>query len=434
LIVIVTLLLLPLAGPTAPLARPTAPLESVALVHATVLPMDSPRALPAHTVVVREGRIAWLGPDAEAVIPSGARLVDARGGYLLPGLADMHVHATAADFAAFLANGVTTIREMNGTPEHLAWREEVAAGRLAGPTLVVTGPLIAGEEQRWRHVLARTPEEAQALVREHARLGYGAVKVYDGLTEATYAALAATARELGIPFVGHVPEAVGLDGILAAGQTGIEHAAQILHGAFDQEPDSTALAEAAARIAGTGAWVTPTLASHEALALVASESYVDRLERPEIALVYPGLVGWWRSLVRDPDSVRTVERLRRFELQRSLTRALHAAGVPLLAGTDTPNPLMVPGYSIHDELRNMVASGLTPYEAIAAATAAPARFLGQEGAFGVIAPGARADLVLVEGDPFAEVGVLARPAGVMVRGAWLPRERLAELVAARTEE
>jgi imidazolonepropionase-like amidohydrolase len=407
---------------------PGPPPEAVAFVHATVLPMDAPRALPGHTVIVTDGRIAWLGLDAEAVIPPGTLVIDARGGVLLPGLVDMHVHASADDFGAFLANGVTTIREMNGTPEHLGWREEIAAGRLPGPTLVVTGPLIAGQEQRWRHVLARTPEEAEALVREHARSGYDAVKVYDGLTEEAYAALAATARELNILFVGHVPEAVGLDGVLSARQTGIEHAASILHGAFREEPDSTQLREVAARIASAGTWVTPTLASHEALALVASESYAERLDRPETGVVDAGTVEWWRSLVRTPDSVRTAERLRRFEFQRSLTQVLHEAGVPLLAGTDTPNPLMVPGYSLHHELRNLVDAGLTPYQAIVTATVAPAQFLGQVGTFGVITAGARADLILVEGDPLTNLETLEHPVGVMVRGEWLPRERLAELV------
>jgi imidazolonepropionase-like amidohydrolase len=145
-------------------------------------------------------------------------------------------------------------------------------------------------------------------------------------------------------------------------------------------------------------------------------------------VVDAGTVEWWRSLVRTPDSVRTAERLRRFEFQRSLTQVLHEAGVPLLAGTDTPNPLMVPGYSLHHELRNLVDAGLTPYQAIVTATVAPAQFLGQVGTFGVITAGARADLILVEGDPLTNLETLEHPVGVMVRGEWLPRERLAELV------
>jgi imidazolonepropionase-like amidohydrolase len=127
-----------------------------AIVHGTIVPMDAERVLLAHTILIRDGRIAWIGPDSEAEVPAGARVIDAAGAWILPGLADMHVHAGEEDFGAFLANGVTTIREMNGTSEHLEWREEAREGRLTAPTLIVTGPLIAGEEQRWRHALAQT--------------------------------------------------------------------------------------------------------------------------------------------------------------------------------------------------------------------------------------------------------------------------------------
>lgn len=391
--------------------------------HATVLPMTTEEAMPDHAVVVRAGRIAWIGPDADLEIPEGATVVDGRGAFLLPGLADMHVHSSEGDMGAFLASGVTTVREMNGTPDHLAWRDEIAAGRRLGPRLVVVGPLIAGEPQRWRHALARTPAEAESLVRAHAALGYAAVKVYDGLTTETYAALAKTANELEIPFVGHVPAAVGLDGVLAAGQVGIEHVNQIV----GHPPDPSAFDALARRIAEAGTWVTPTLASLEALALAGSPAYAERLARPDVAVVDPGLVEWWRSLAEPVDQQHTERRLEGLARMRDLTRALQAAGVPLLAGTDTPNPLMVPGSSLHDELRNLVAAGLTPYEAIRTATALPARFLGETGSWGTIAVGARADLLLVRDDPLLDVTALADPLGVVVAGTWLPAVRLAEL-------
>jgi imidazolonepropionase-like amidohydrolase len=139
------------------IVRPLAPGPPLAIVHATVVPRDAERMLAGHTILARDGRIAWLGPDASAEIPPDARVIDATGKWIVPGLADMHVHAGAEDFPAFVANGVTTIREMNGTLEHLELRDAVAAGRALGPSMLVTGPLIAGEEQRWRHVVARKP-------------------------------------------------------------------------------------------------------------------------------------------------------------------------------------------------------------------------------------------------------------------------------------
>jgi imidazolonepropionase-like amidohydrolase len=289
--------------------------------------------------------------------------------------------------------------------------------------MLVTGPLIAGEEQRWRHVLARNPEEGRALVAEHARAGYDAIKIYDGLTRETYDAIAEAADAAGIPFVGHVPRAVGLERVLESGQRSIEHVGQIVHAV--SSADSTALTEVARRIAGSGAWVTPTLASEEALSRRGSPWFAERLSRPEVALVDAGLVSWWRSLNEGTPEAAVVERRREYrEGMAALVRAIRDAGVPLLAGTDTPNPLMVPGFALHEELAALVAAGLTPYEAIRGATADAARFADREAEFGTIRVGARADLVVTDADPLADVSALARPSAVMLRGEWLPRERL----------
>lgn len=406
-----------------------APTPVIAIVHATLVPMDVERALDAHTILVRDGRIAWLGPDSAAEVPPEARVIDVEGSWVLPGLADMHVHAGAGDFPAFVASGVTTIREMNGTTEHLDLRLAVREGRVLGPSLIVTGPLIAGVEQRWRHALARTPEEGRMLVAEHARLGFDAVKVYDGLGRETYDAIVAAATGVGLPFVGHVPRAVGLAGVLEAGQRSIEHVGQIAHELPSADPGG--LDEVARRIAESGAWVTPTLASEEALSRRGTSWYAERLARPEVALVDPGLTAWWLSLNEGTPDTATTERRRQYrEGVAALVRALRDAGVPLVAGTDAPNPLMVPGFSLHEELAALVEAGLSPYEAIRAATLEAARVAGAEGEFGTLRTGARADLVVVVADPFADVGVLRRPAAVMVRGEWLARERLDELLAA----
>jgi imidazolonepropionase-like amidohydrolase len=289
--------------------------------------------------------------------------------------------------------------------------------------MLVTGPLIAGEEQRWRHALARTQEEGRALVAEEARLGFDAVKIYDGLTRDTYDAIVEAADVAAIPFVGHVPRGVGLERVLESGQRSIEHVGQIAHAVASA--DSAALAEVARRIAGSGAWVTPTLASEEALSRRGTPWYAERLARPEVMLVDPGLVDWWRSLGEGTPEAAAAERRREYrEGTAALVRALRDAGVPLLGGTDTPNPLMIPGFSLHEELAALVAAGLTPYEAIRAATAEAARFAEMEAEFGSIRVGARADLVLTDADPLADVSSLARPGAVVLRGEWLPRERL----------
>ncbi|HET9334134.1 MAG TPA: amidohydrolase family protein [Gemmatimonadota bacterium] len=405
------------------LTRPPAPAPPLAIVHATVVPMDAERTLERYTILVQDGRIAWLGPDSSAEIPSEARVIDATAKWVLPGLADMHVHSGAGDFPAFVANGVTTIREMNGAGEHLELRNAVREGRVLGPSMIVTGPLIAGEEQRWRHAMARTPDDGRALVAEQARLGFDAVKIYDGLTRETYDAIVEASAAAGIQFVGHVPRGVGLERVLESGQRSIEHAGQIAHAVAST--DSAALAEVGRRIARSGAWVTPTLASEEALSRRGTPWFAERLARPEVMLVDPGLVDWWRSLGEGMPETAAAERRRAYrEGTAALVRALLDAGVPLLAGTDTPNPLMIPGFSLHEELAALVAAGLTPYEAIRGATAEAGRFADMEAEFGTIRVGARADLVLTDADPLADVSSLARPTAVVLRGEWLPRERL----------
>jgi imidazolonepropionase-like amidohydrolase len=404
------------------------PDEVTAIVHGTVVPMDAERELAAHTILVRDGRIAWIGPDSLADVPPGARIIDAGGSWVVPGLADMHVHAGEEDLPVFVANGVTTVREMNGTPAHLALRAEIREGRRAGPSLIVTGPLLAGEEQPWRHVVVRTPDEGRALVGNQAEAGYDAIKIYDGLSRETYDVIAAAADSAGIPFVGHVPRAVGLERVLEAGQRSIEHVNQIAETL--RSADSVVLAEVAAGIARTGAWVTPTLASVEALSRRGTPWYEERLAMREVGLVDPGLVEWWRSLGAEaPDSAHQARRGASVEDTRALVRALRDADVPLLAGTDTPNPLMVPGFALHEELAALVAAGLSPYEALRAATAEAARFAGATEEFGTIREGSRADLVVVAGDPLSDVAALRRPVGVMVRGEWFPRESLEALIS-----
>jgi imidazolonepropionase-like amidohydrolase len=254
------------------------------------------------------------------------------------------------------------------------------------------------------------------------------MKVYDGLSRETYDAIASVADSAGIPFVGHVPEGVGLERVLEARQRSIEHVNQIAETL--PSADSGVLAEVAARIARAGAWVTPTLASVEALSRRGTPWYEERLAMREVGLVDPGLVEWWRSLGAEaPDSAHQARRSAYVEGMQALVRAVRDAGVPILAGTDTPNPLMVPGFALHEELAALVAAGLSPYEALRAATAEAARFAEATEEFGTIRVGARADLVVVAGDPLADLEPLRWPVGVMLRGEWLPRESLEALIS-----
>lgn len=192
----------PAAGPAQ-----SAPADTLAIERVTVIPMDRDTALADHTVLVSRDRIVWVGPSRNATVPRGARRVDGRGAYLIPGLADMHVHlASAQELSDLVAVGITTVRNMRGAPQHLAWRDSVATGTLVGPTIFTSGPSIRrgpllgrGDP---RFVLPNTPEEAERLVRDQASAGYDMIKVLNGLSLPVYRQLLRAARAARIPDVG----------------------------------------------------------------------------------------------------------------------------------------------------------------------------------------------------------------------------------------
>lgn len=425
-------LLLAASATPHPPATPT-----VAIVGATVVPMDREVRLPDHTVIVADGTIQWVGPDDEASIPADATRIDGRGRYLFPGLADMHVHSDESSLALLLANGVTTARELNGSDDHIRWRDEIAAGKRRGPRLFVSSTLLTGESFPVRHIVVTEPGQGRDLVRRFAAGGYDLIKIYDGLSPAVYDAIIREARSVGLPITGHIPQAVGLEGVLRAGQS-IEHTEKIVFDTMGHDFDESRLPSIAAEIADAGVWVTPTLASQRALAMAGTPAYTEALQRPDIVYVSAGTRAWWATLAPGGSGVAGdhprpgPEASPYYQIQRALVRALFDARVPMIAGSDCPNPLMVPGFALHDELAALVDAGLSPYDVARMATVNAAADVGHEAEFGVIAPGAAADLVLIDGDPLESVRALRHPDAVMVRGEWLGRveiDRMLEEVA-----
>ena len=412
--------------------------DAIVFHDVSILDVEAGTVLPDRTVVVEGEEILWVGPAAEARLPEGATVVGGKGRLLLPGLADMHVHMDPADVPLFLANGVTTVREMNGSQTHLSLRDSIERGQVLGPRMFVASTLLAGVSQRWRHLLVPDAAAAERTAHELKEQGYDFLKVYDSLSRPAYAALAEASGALGLPLVGHVPEEVGLERVLDAGQRSIEHVEQIAYATVGHRPDPGRIPEIAGRIAGGRVWVVPTLAAQRILTQARTGAYNARLDAPEMAFVDPALVEWWKSLMApagtpdpSPDDPRRQRSEAFYAFQRDLVRALHEAGVPLLAGTDTPNPLLVPGFSIHHELAALVDAGIPSIEVLRAATRDAARFVGEEGRWGVVARGAVADLVLVDGDPLEEIDALRLPVGVMVRGTWIDRQALDRMLERR---
>jgi hypothetical protein len=422
----------------------------LAIEHVAVVPMtaegDREIVLADQTVIVSDGLVAALGPADAAAVPGEARRIDGRGLYLMPGLADMHVHAwDENDLFLFVANGVTTVRNMFGAPLHLDWRRRIAAGELVGPRIYTAGPIVDGESPVWPgSVELVDPADAPRIAREQKEAGYDFLKPYSKLTAECYEALAVAAEEEGLRLMGHVPDAITLHEALEAGQATIEHLSGWSKAA--QDPDYTPrnpsfrdeqlawqtvhpelVAELARTMREAGAWNCPTLVvlqkwakGDEARALLA---------RPEMRYVSPFMRSFWSPdspanyLSQLPDRAVEAAHAAIPAMQRAVL-ALRDAGGGILLGTDMGNPCVVAGFAVHEELANLVAAGLTPYEALRAGTFDAARCMEDVEEWGSIGVGKRADLLLLSADPLADVANAAKRVGVVLRGRWFAEEEL----------
>lgn len=441
----------------APLVPPPLLGGGVAFTDVSVATMESSTLAAHQTVLVRGDTIVAVGSDGSVAIPVDATKIDGRGKFLIPGLHDMHVHldGTRGMLALFVAHGVTTVRNMAGSPRTIALRERVLKGDILGPRILTAGPFVDGPHPRWESSdIVATPADAERVIAEQAAAGYDFVKVYNGLSLEAYDAVLAAAKAHDLRVIGHVPFAVPLAHVLQSGQASIEHLtgyaeaierddSPVRHAKRSAQTliqrwlymDSGKLADVAALTARTGTWNVPTLVT----AAVYDELW--RGQTPtvdDLDTVSPDWRARWdpkHSPKHLAAAVRAVAKKagdKSLDAELAVVRELVAAGAPLLAGTDTPNPYVVPGASLHQELALFVAAGLSPYHALRAATIDAADFL-RDPKGGRIAAGTRADLVLLDADPFADIHALDHIDGVMVRGSWLGPDRLKALHAELVE-
>lgn len=429
------------AMPPPPAPPPVASDGSIAFVNVNVIPMTRGAGVVRdQTVIVRDGRIEWIGEASAAPVTAGAMRIDGRGKYLIPGLADMHVHLeyfeSAEMLKLFTKKGITFVRNMDGRPSILEWRDAVAAGRLDGPSIMTAGPILDGAPPVIAdNQVVRTEAEGRALVRAQQAAGYDFVKVYTNLPTKAYEAILDEAGKLGIPVAGHVPRRSSMSKALQH-HASIEHLtdfdelvesdASPVRNRFDwsklhlaMEADPRKMAEAGRMVAKANVAIVPTLVQADH-ALATETMLASWMKREELLKVPAEVRDHWETRVRSV-SERTsaadwpvAERGR--ANRRALVKALHDAGARIIAGTDTPNPFVVPGNSLHRELALYVAAGLAPEEALATATREAARFAGQPEVWGTIETGKRADLVLLGANPLANIDALSRIESVVVRG------------------
>ncbi|HET8623557.1 MAG TPA: amidohydrolase family protein [Gemmatimonadales bacterium] len=414
---------------------------AVVFTDVTVVPMDRERVIAGQNVIVQDGRITAIGPSATVRVPSGATRIDGRGKYLMPGIAEMHAHVPgeqnpqAVDIMAlYVLTGATTIRGMNGTPFQHELKRRIAAGEILGPTLFAVAPPFSGQS-------VGTPDDERRKVRAYKAAGYQVLKIYPGIPRETYDAIIATAREVGIPYSGHVPPEVGLRHAIASKQS-VEH----LDGYVEtSRGDDAAIADLARATREARIWVTPTM---DVWKTILGTRNTDELRRrPELRYVRPAVTdqwtkqtaqfargggSFWQTALEQVGMRASPAQI--VALRDRILLALHRAGAGMVLGADSPQVFSVPGFSLAREMRAMVEAGVPTYAVLEAATRNPAAFFGQEAEFGTVDVGKRADLILVDGNPLEDIRNVHRQAGVMVRGRWLPKaeiDRRLDEIAAR---
>lgn len=409
--------------------------NTVAFVNVNVLPMDRDwaRVLRNQVVIVEGDFVKSVGPLEGFEPPDDALIIDGGGTkYLVPGLTDAHVHLEEGAeqwLKLFVAKGVTTVFNLEGEQRHLELRERIFRKEVVGPTIYTSGPFT--NEPR-----IETPQQAEHAVREQARLGYDFVKIHGNLSADAYQRMIEVGNEVGIPIVGHAPRNLSLSLVLAGGQRSIVHAEELIYTGFPTLERSD-LERVASEIATAGMWVTTALSTFDNNATLwgTIAGLETRLASESASYVPQSLRDRWAepNTYTDNYSSERPQIGRMLDFLRPMLRALGDADVLMLTGTDAGKPVMVPGFALLDEIEALSDAGLTSFDALTAATSNAGRFVREfvheNTSFGTVTRNARADLILLDEDPLADLSRLRDPVGVMLRGQWYDRDALDRMLA-----
>jgi cytosine/adenosine deaminase-related metal-dependent hydrolase len=453
------------------------PPKVIAITDVTVI--DATGAPPKlnMTVVITGNQITALRKAGKVQIPPRAEVVEAKGKFLIPGLWDTHVHIfnqftrrppNTWYFPLFIANGVTSVRDLWTKPEDMdqvrEWRRLQKAGRLLAPRIAAVGTVVdgpAGAEARNMHLLTlgptvnvvRTPAEARRFVRELKAAGIDFVKTYSNLPRETFLAIADEAKEQGMPLAGHVPFQVDAAEASAVGQRSMEHVLQILESSSSKSQelfqvptrewsskqvklmldtfDEERFRKLVAVLANNRTYQVPTLVISRVLSfrgnlrVIRNESWMRYVPAAEVAS--------WQEVLptgdREPTEAEKTIQGRHREKKLEAMRRMQEVGVPFMAGSDVGNPYIFPGFSLHDELALLVEAGFTPLQALQTGTRNPAEFLGLSDSLGTIEAGKIADLLLLDANPFRDIRNTHKIRAVVVNGRYLDRAALDKLLA-----
>ncbi len=426
--------------------------------NVTVVDVRTGKLEPDQTVILERHRIFSIRPSKSAKYPPDADSVNGRGGYLIPGLWDMHVHLVFGDWfpdakdislPLFIANGVTSVRDMGSELDVVQdWRTQIAAGQLIGPRILTSGPMLDGPRPRFPSSIAiASPEEARHAVDDLKAHGADFIKLQSLLPRDAVLAIAEEARKREIAFAGHVPNAMRASDMSEAGMKSFEHLIGIFEGSSTAEDaflkggktegrflatyDEARAASLAALLGKNHTWQCPTLVWERGGNLLDVSDFSGDARVKYV----PG--SWknktWKRFTEEitqgygTDDIATRRKFIDKELE--VVRMLEKAGVPFLAGTDTPAGVHIfPGFSLHEELERFVAAGFTPLEALQTATLNPAQFFGMAGQLGAIEEGKLADMVLLSANPMEDIANTEKIAGVFVNGRYFSHSQIEKLL------
>src|SRR5215470_10973108 len=441
------------------LAQQSSPDDLLVLTNINVVDVRDGKVLPDQTVILDKNKIAWTGPSKSAKHSRRAATVNGKGLFLIPGLWDMHVHLDFGDWfpasrevvlPMLIANGVTGVRDMGSELDVVQnWRNEIEAGRLLGPRIYTSGPMLDGPKPRFPSSIASTtPEDGRHAVDDLERRGADFIKLQSLIPRDAVFAISDEAKKQQIPFVGHVPDAMRASEMSNAGQKSFEHLIGILEGSSAKEDeflkgnktvaqllaayDPVRAPALAALLAKNQTWQCPTLVWERGGNLLDQTNFAADTRAKYAPASWKS--GAWKRFteeIKQGYATDTLETRKKFlQTELDMVQLLHKAGVPFLAGTDTPPGVYIfPGFSLHEELQRFVDAGFTPLEALQTATINPARFFGAESQFGTVEAGRYADLVLLSANPLQNIANTQKISGVVANGQYFYAKQLEKILS-----
>jgi imidazolonepropionase-like amidohydrolase len=403
--------------------------NSFVLSNVNIVDVENHSILPSKTLVIKNGKIDSIIDETSALQFPDVDTIDGKGGFVTPGLIDMHVHMfEKAAYILTLSHGVTHVRIMNGVPKQLIWRDDIAAGLQIGSTSTVSSPILSGYKDAYLHHGVETAEEARAAVKQYHSKGYDLIKAYGNLNEESLSAIVDEGERLGIPVAKHGPHASGdMTTLQLAGLQSFEHVEDIYQGPLNYDYSPKLLAQIAIDLKATNVPVTPTLNIYDQLTKLSyeKESYLAKTSKQYTSSII-ALEASSNQVKRwlDASDKMAAHNQKTLAFLQQIAKELHETGIPLLIGSDSGVLLSPHGLATHNEMRLLQEAGISAYDVLAAATINPAKALKLDQKVGKIAANYQADFIYSVSSPILNLSVLKEPAVVIKNGHWYSRETL----------